>query len=54
MRFDEIIESGVTFGSNHLSTPDQGARKVAHGGSGISGQGDSYGPWCMFFHVVSA
>lgn len=42
-------QSGVTFGSNHLSTPDQGARKIAHGGSGISGQGDSYGPWSAVF-----
>lgn len=54
MWIDKTIEPGAVFGSNHLSTPDQGARKFAHGGSGISGRGDSYGPWCTFFHVVSA
>jgi len=47
----KIIESGALFSSNHLSTPDQGARKVAHGGSGISGRGDSYGPWCTFSSI---
>jgi len=47
----KIIESGVRFSSNHLSTPDQGARKIAHGGSGISGRGDSYGPWCTFLSM---
>lgn len=37
------VESGVQFYSNNLTNPSKGARKKIHGGSGISGHGDSYG-----------
>lgn len=30
--------------TNGLSSPNKGARKLAHGGSGIPDHGDSYGP----------
>jgi len=36
-------QSGVQFYSNNLTSPSKGARKKIHGGSGISGAGDSYG-----------
>ncbi|KAK7682610.1 hypothetical protein QCA50_014410 [Cerrena zonata] len=36
-------QSGVQFYSNNLTNPSKGARKKIHGGSGISGHGDSYG-----------
>lgn len=44
---DPISERGVMFYSNNLTTPAKGARKLVHGGSGISGHGDSYGPGSM-------
>ncbi|KAG5645095.1 hypothetical protein DXG03_006909 [Asterophora parasitica] len=36
-------ERGVMFYSNTFGNPASGARKKIHGGSGISGHGDSYG-----------
>ncbi|KAI0790063.1 galactose mutarotase-like domain-containing protein [Abortiporus biennis] len=36
-------QSGVQFYSNNLTNPTKGARKKIHGGSGVSGAGDSYG-----------
>jgi len=36
-------ERGVMFYSNNAN-PKEGARKIMHGGSGVSGFGDSYGP----------
>ncbi|KAH6913533.1 galactose mutarotase-like domain-containing protein [Coprinopsis sp. MPI-PUGE-AT-0042] len=37
-------QQGLMVYTNGLSSVKKGARKVAHGGSGISGNGDSYGP----------
>lgn len=42
-------QRGVMFYSNNLTTPAKGARKIIHGGSGISGHGDSYGPGTAAF-----
>jgi len=42
-------QRGVMFYSNNLTTPSKGARKLAHGGSGISAHGDSYGPGTAAF-----
>ncbi|KAF7337061.1 Galactose mutarotase-like protein [Mycena venus] len=36
-------QGGVMFYSFAWTTPDKGARKKIHGGSGLKGQGDSYG-----------
>ncbi|KAH8092568.1 galactose mutarotase-like protein [Cristinia sonorae] len=36
-------QSGVQFYSNNLTNEKNGARKKIHGGSGVSGAGDSYG-----------
>lgn len=40
---------GVMFYTNGSATPTSGARKKIHGGSGISGHGDSYGPGCTLY-----
>ncbi|KAF9444690.1 galactose mutarotase-like protein [Macrolepiota fuliginosa MF-IS2] len=42
-------QRGVMFYSNNLTTPTKGARKLIHGGSGISGHGNSYGPGTAAF-----
>lgn len=34
------------FYANGMAKPSAGARKKIHGGSGLSGNGDSYGPGC--------
>ncbi|RDB29426.1 Aldose 1-epimerase [Hypsizygus marmoreus] len=42
-------QHGVMFYANGLAKPSSGARKKIHGGSGISGHGDSYGPGTAAF-----
>ncbi|GLB40742.1 putative galactose mutarotase-like protein [Lyophyllum shimeji] len=42
-------QRGVMFYANGLAKPEFGARKKIHGGSGISGHGDSYGPGTAAF-----
>ncbi|KAJ3565951.1 hypothetical protein NP233_g7314 [Leucocoprinus birnbaumii] len=42
-------QRGVMFYSNFLANPDYGNRKTIHGGSGVDGQGDSYGTWSAAF-----
>ncbi|KAF8896033.1 galactose mutarotase-like domain-containing protein [Infundibulicybe gibba] len=42
-------QQGVMFYSNNLAKPSAGARKKIHGGSGISGHGDSYAPGSAAF-----
>ncbi|KAG5652985.1 hypothetical protein H0H81_002810 [Sphagnurus paluster] len=42
-------QSGVMFYANGLANPSSGARKKIHGGSGISGHGDSYTPGTAAF-----
>ncbi|KAF5342062.1 hypothetical protein D9611_002072 [Ephemerocybe angulata] len=37
-------QHGLMVYTNGLSSPSKGARKVAHGGSGVKDKGDSYGP----------
>lgn len=41
------LERGLMFYTNDLADPAKGARKLIHGGSGISGHGDAYGPGSM-------
>ncbi|KAF9562577.1 galactose mutarotase-like protein [Agrocybe pediades] len=51
-------QHGVMFYSNALAKPTAGARKRIHGGSGVSGQGDAYGPgtaaFLEFHHPLAA
>ncbi|KAF9001493.1 galactose mutarotase-like domain-containing protein [Cyathus striatus] len=51
-------QRGVMFYSNSLASPLNGARKKIHGGSGISGNGDAYGPgtaaFLEFHHPLAA
>jgi len=51
-------QRGVMFYSNGLASPAKGARKKIHGGSGIMGQGDAYGPgtaaFLEFHHPLTA
>ncbi|KAF9459948.1 galactose mutarotase-like domain-containing protein [Collybia nuda] len=42
-------QHGVMFYANGLAKPSAGARKKIHGGSGVSGHGDSYGPGTAAF-----
>ncbi|PPQ77622.1 hypothetical protein CVT25_011233 [Psilocybe cyanescens] len=42
-------QHGVMFYSNAMANVAKGARKKIHGGSGISGQGDAYGPGTAAF-----
>ncbi|KAF5359879.1 hypothetical protein D9756_003611 [Leucocoprinus leucothites] len=42
-------QRGVMFYSNFLAEPNNGARKNIHGGSGVTGEGDSYSPWTAAF-----
>jgi hypothetical protein len=37
------------FYANGLAHRSTGARKKIHGGSGLSGNGDGYGPGCTLF-----
>lgn len=46
-----IAESGVQFYTNNLTNESKGARKKIHGGSGISGAGDSYGVGSKRWHT---
>lgn len=41
------------FYSNNMADPSKGARKKIHGGSGISGNGDAYGPSRQFLFYVT-
>ncbi|KAJ2929873.1 hypothetical protein H1R20_g7213, partial [Candolleomyces eurysporus] len=51
-------QHGLMVYTNDLSSASRGARKVAHGGSGISGHGDAYGPgdavFLEFHHPLAA
>ncbi|EAU83259.1 hypothetical protein CC1G_11895 [Coprinopsis cinerea okayama7 len=51
-------QHGLMVYTNGLSTVNKGARKLAHGGSGISGNGDAYGPgdavFLEFHHPLTA
>lgn len=51
-------QHGLMVYTNGLSSPSKGARKHAHGGSGISNNGDSYGPgdavFLEFHHPLHA
>ena len=38
--------------TDYLASPDKGARKKIHGGSGISGHGDSYGSESVFLQLI--
>ncbi|KAF7771706.1 hypothetical protein Agabi119p4_6017 [Agaricus bisporus var. burnettii] len=42
-------QRGLMFYTNDLADPAKGARKLIHGGSGISGHGDAYGPGTAVF-----
>lgn len=42
-------QQGVMFYANGMAKPSAGARKKIHGGSGLSGNGDSYGPGSAAF-----
>lgn len=44
-----ISEQGVMFYANASAQSSTGARKKIHGGSGLSGNGDAYGPECTLF-----
>ena len=44
---NRLTEHGVMFYTNIGADPAVGARKKIHGGSGIQGHGDSYGPGSM-------
>lgn len=48
-RLMSSAEHGVMFYSNAMANVANGARKKIHGGSGISGKGDAYGPQSMHF-----
>lgn len=41
------------FYSNAMGNEAKGARKIIHGGSGISGNGDAYGPQSNYFPLFS-
>ncbi|KAF6740947.1 galactose mutarotase-like domain-containing protein [Ephemerocybe angulata] len=43
-------QHGLMVYTNGLSNPSKGARKVAHGGSGVKDKGDSYGPGGEIYH----
>ncbi|KAF8910436.1 galactose mutarotase-like domain-containing protein [Gymnopilus junonius] len=51
-------QNGVMFYSNAMGNMAKGARKIIHGGSGISGNGDAYGPqtavFLEFHHPLAA
>lgn len=47
--YGPMTERGVMFYSHYLASSTEGARKLIHGGSGVSGCGNSYGPWSMFW-----
>lgn len=51
-------QQGLMVYTNGLSSPNKGARKLAHGGSGIPDHGDSYGPgdavFMEFHHPLHA
>ncbi|KAJ3548486.1 hypothetical protein NMY22_g1244 [Coprinellus aureogranulatus] len=51
-------QHGLMVYTNGLSSPSKGARKHAHGGSGINNKGDSYGPgdavFMEFHHPLHA
>lgn len=46
-------EAGVMFYANGMAHPSTGVRKRVHGGSGLSGNGDSYGPGCRLFGIYT-
>jgi hypothetical protein len=41
------------FYANGMAKSSAGARKKIHGGSGLSGNDDSYGPGCMLFSAFN-
>lgn len=51
-------QHGLMVYTNGLSSVNKGARKIAHGGSGVSGKGDAYGPgdavFLEFHHPLAA
>ncbi|KAJ2917534.1 hypothetical protein MD484_g2872, partial [Candolleomyces efflorescens] len=51
-------QHGLMVYTNDLSSASRGARKLAHGGSGVSGHGDAYGPgdavFLEFHHPLTA
>jgi hypothetical protein len=46
-------EQGVMFYANGMAKASAGARKIIHGGSGLNGHNDSYGPGCTLFRALN-